>query len=114
MAWGKSKTKAPPSTISQILPLIITFVIIAALVWIGLQIYQSVIKIQEQAEKKMGKKHVVFTKDGVRVGVKHVENEAYVDKTQSWFVKAWNLAGGSAEEEKADGKKQKKKNGAKN
>lgn len=57
----------------------------------------------------MGKKHVVFTKDGVRVGVKHVENEAYVDKTQSWFVKAWNLSGGSAEgDENAGGKKKKK------
>jgi len=41
----------------------------------------------------MGTKNVVFTKDGVRVGVKHVETEAYVDKTQSWVVKAWNLSG---------------------
>lgn len=40
----------------------------------------------------MGSKNVVFTKDGVKVGVKHMENEAYVDRTQSWVVKAWNLA----------------------
>jgi hypothetical protein len=39
----------------------------------------------------MGKKNVVFTKDGVRVGVKQVQNEKYVDKTQSYVVKAWNL-----------------------
>lgn len=86
------------NTSSQVLPLIILFVVIAALAWLGLQIYQSVVKIQEQANKKMGKKHVVFTKDGVRVGVKHVENEAYVDKTQSWFVKAWNLSAGGNDE----------------
>lgn len=72
--------------------------VIAALAWLGLQIYQSVVKIQEQANKKMGKKNVVFTKDGLRVGVKQVENEAYVDKTQSWLVKAWNLSGGATEE----------------
>jgi len=39
----------------------------------------------------MGNKNVVFTKDGMRVGVKHVETEKYVDATQSWVVKAWNL-----------------------
>ena len=46
----------------------------------------------------MGKKNVVFTKDGVRVGVKHVQNEKYVDATQSWVVKAWNL-GNSKDDE---------------
>lgn len=48
----------------------------------------------------MGKKNVVFTKDGVRVGVKHVQNENYVDATQSWVVKAWNL-GSARDDEKA-------------
>ncbi|KAK3322102.1 hypothetical protein B0H66DRAFT_601579 [Apodospora peruviana] len=104
MAWGKAKPQAPPSTLSQIIPLIITFIILGALAWVGYQIYVSVVKIQAQASKKMGDKHVVFTKDGVRVGVKHVENEDYVDKTQSWVVKAWNLGSG-AKEETAKGKK---------
>ncbi|KAK4216382.1 hypothetical protein QBC37DRAFT_371105 [Rhypophila decipiens] len=101
------------STKSQIAPLIITFIIIAALGWVGWQIYQSMQKIQEQAEKKMGKKHVVFTKDGLKVGVKHVENEAYVDKTQSWFVKAWNLSGGAGAADSPAGGGKKKKNGSK-
>lgn len=48
--------------------------------------------MQEQASERMGKKNVVFTKDGVKVGVKQVQNEKYVDKTQSYVVKAWNLA----------------------
>lgn len=46
----------------------------------------------------MGKKNVVFTKDGMRVGVKQVKTENYVDATQSWVVKAWNL--GTSEEQK--------------
>lgn len=53
----------------------------------------------------MGKKDVVFTKDGLRVGVKQVQNEDYVDRTQSWVVKAWNLSGEAAKDE---GKKKKK------
>jgi hypothetical protein len=32
--------------------------------------------------------------------VKHVENEKYVDATQSWVVKAWNLSGNAKDEAK--------------
>lgn len=41
----------------------------------------------------MEKKNVSFTKDGMRVGVKDVQNEEYVDRTQSVLVKAWQFAG---------------------
>lgn len=47
----------------------------------------------------MNKKNVVFTKDGVRVGVKQVQNERYVDATQSFVVKAWNLGNSKEDEE---------------
>lgn len=48
----------------------------------------------------MNKKNVVWTKDGLKVGVKTIKNENYVDKTQGWVVKAWNLAkAGGAEGE---------------
>ncbi|KAL1881360.1 hypothetical protein VTK73DRAFT_4367 [Phialemonium thermophilum] len=94
MAWGKSKAHAhPPSTLSQLLPLILVILFVGVTAWVGYQIYLSVEKVRAAATEKMGSKNVVFTKDGVRVGVKHVENESYVDKTQSWVVKAWNLAG---------------------
>jgi hypothetical protein len=78
---------------------LITLVVIAGLVWVGYQIYLSVGKIQANASQQMGNKNVVFTKDGVKVGVKHVENEKYVDKTQSVLVKAWELSGGDKAKE---------------
>ncbi|KAK4452096.1 hypothetical protein QBC34DRAFT_399169 [Podospora aff. communis PSN243] len=95
MAWGKSKSApAPaPSTIGQILPLLVTLIFVGGLAFVLYQIYDSLLKIKSQAKKQMGTKNVVFTKDGVRVGVKHVETEAYVDRTQSWVIKAWNLSG---------------------
>jgi hypothetical protein len=40
----------------------------------------------------MESKNVVFTKDGMKVGVKELKNESYVDSTQSMLVKAWNLS----------------------
>lgn len=40
----------------------------------------------------MQSKNVVFTKDGMKVGVKELETEGYVDATQGFLVKAWNLS----------------------
>lgn len=95
MAWGKSKPAAPPSTFSQLLPLIIFFAIVGGLSWVGYQIYLTSNQIQKQASDRMKKKDVVFTKDGLRVGVKHVDDERYVDATQKWVVKAWDHAADS-------------------
>ncbi|KAI2622684.1 hypothetical protein GGS26DRAFT_240507 [Hypomontagnella submonticulosa] len=93
MVW---KSKSPPqieaksSIFSQLLPLVILLVIVAGGAFVGYQIYLSVNKIRDTAEQRMAKKNVVFTKDGLKVGVKHVEQESYVDATQNWVVKAWN------------------------
>ncbi|OAQ66627.1 hypothetical protein VFPPC_14351 [Pochonia chlamydosporia 170] len=79
------------STIGKLIPLVIAILFVSAVAWVLYQVYESATKIRDTASERMGKKNVVFTKDGVRVGVKHVQNEKYVDKTQSWVVKAWNL-----------------------
>ncbi|KAI2627531.1 hypothetical protein GGR54DRAFT_636657 [Hypoxylon sp. NC1633] len=93
MVW-KTKTaaqEAKPSTFSQLLPLFILLTVLAGVAFVGYQIYLSANKIRTNAEATMAKKNVVFTKDGLKVGVKHVEQESYVDATQSWVVKAWNM-----------------------
>ena len=62
----------------------------------------SVGKIRAQASEQMGAHNVVLSRDGMRVGVRHMEDEKYVDATQSWVVKAWNLSGsGVAKSDKA-------------
>ncbi|KAG5916512.1 hypothetical protein E4U61_003539 [Claviceps capensis] len=75
----------------KLIPLLIAIVFVSAIGWVLYQVYDSATKIRDKASERMGKKNVLFTKDGVRVGVKDVQNEKYVDKTQSWVVKAWNL-----------------------
>ncbi|KAG5954379.1 hypothetical protein E4U57_004543 [Claviceps arundinis] len=79
------------STVGKLIPLLIAIVFVSAIGWVLYQVYDSATKIRDTASERMGKKNVLFTKDGVRVGVKDVQNEKYVDKTQSWVVKAWNL-----------------------
>lgn len=49
-------------------------------------------KISAAANDKIQSKNVVFTKDGMKVGVKELRTESYVDTTQGFLVKAWNLS----------------------
>ncbi|KAK0669751.1 hypothetical protein QBC41DRAFT_346105 [Cercophora samala] len=95
MAWGKTKAPPPPppSAARQLIPLFIALAVLGVMAWVGYQIYVSVMKIKDQAEKQMGDKNMVFTKDGLRVSVKNIKDESYMDATQSWFVKAWDLSG---------------------
>lgn len=46
----------------------------------------------------MSRRNIAFSKEGVRVGVRSVGNENYVDKTQRWVVKAWELSGNAEKE----------------
>ncbi|KAH6653764.1 hypothetical protein BKA67DRAFT_259983 [Truncatella angustata] len=90
MAWGR-KEAPKPSTLSQVIPLVVLLLFLGGAAFVGYHIWVAVNKVEKTYSDKMAKKNVVFTKDGMRVGVKHVEQERYVDATQSWVVKAWNL-----------------------
>ncbi|THV49416.1 hypothetical protein BGAL_0196g00140 [Botrytis galanthina] len=94
MAWGSSSKSPPPprSALSKLLPLLIFLVIVGAFAFVGYQVYLVTQQVSKSASDKMASKNVSFTKDGVKVGVKELKNENYVDKTQGFLVKAWNLS----------------------
>ncbi|KAI0023493.1 hypothetical protein F4780DRAFT_776905 [Xylariomycetidae sp. FL0641] len=96
MAWGKAKIEAKPSVIRQLLPLVIFLLFAGGIAFVLYQVYVGAGKVRQTASDRMARKNVVFTRDGMKVGVKHVENEKYVDATQSWVVKAWNMGGNSS------------------
>lgn len=48
----------------------------------SVQIYTFAKEMADRGNKHMGKKNIVLTKDGMSVGVKHVRDEDYEDKTQ--------------------------------
>lgn len=89
---------------SKILPLIILLTVVSVAGWVGYNIYLSACDIRASAKSSMSKKNVVFTRDGVKVGVRHIEDEKYLDKTQRWVVKAWNM--GESTEDPSTLKKQ--------
>jgi hypothetical protein len=41
-------------------------------------------ELADQGKRTMEKKHVSFTKDGMKVGVKELGDEEYADKTQRY------------------------------
>lgn len=77
---------------SKLVPLLVFVAVAAGAAWVGYQIYTSVTQIKGNVSEKMGRKNVVFTKDGLKVGVKHVQQEGEIDATQRYLVNAWNLS----------------------
>lgn len=115
MAWGRSSVPKPPpppksalryciptpkhfyctqadQMLSKLLPLIILLVVLGGFAFVGYHVYLTVCGISTATSEKMEKRNVVFTKDGLKVGVKEMRNENYVDHTQSALVKIWNAA----------------------
>lgn len=78
--------------LKNLLPLFVLFFFIAVAGFIGYQVYLWSNELADRSRKKMEKKNVVFTKDGMRVGVKEVSEEDYAAKQQNYLVKAWNLS----------------------
>ncbi|KAF2195343.1 hypothetical protein K469DRAFT_722590 [Zopfia rhizophila CBS 207.26] len=78
--------------LGNLIPLAILFLFVGGVAWVGYQIYLYSNQLADRGVRRMEKKNVVFTKDGMKVGVKEVKSEDYADRTQKAFVKTWNLA----------------------
>ena len=70
------------SVLSKLLPLILLFGGLAVVAFVGFVIYTIATDIADKTSKKMQKKNVSFGKEGMKIGVKEVRNENYVDQTQ--------------------------------
>ncbi|KAG9826418.1 hypothetical protein KCU98_g4888, partial [Aureobasidium melanogenum] len=68
--------------IVNLLPLVILFVFVGAFAFVGYQMYLWTNDLANQGKKTMEKKNVMFTKDGMKVGVKEMSEEEYADRTQ--------------------------------
>lgn len=67
---------------SRLLPVLILFVVLAVLAAIGYVVYSIVQDISDKTRNKMEKRNVMFTRDGMKVGVRQVGEEEYVDRSQ--------------------------------
>lgn len=70
------------SALSNLLPLVIFFVLLAVTGFVGYACYIVANDVANKASKSMEKRHMSITKDGMVVGVKEKNEENYVDQTQ--------------------------------
>lgn len=72
--------------VQSIVPLIILLIAVVVLSVVGYIAYSIVQEVSKTTRSKMEKKNVMFTRDGMKVGVKELSDEAYVDRSQRWVV----------------------------
>lgn len=72
--------------LSKVVPLAIFFIVLGVAAFIGYAIYTIATDVAEKTSKKMEKKNISFGKEGMKIGVKEVRNENYVDQTQRYGV----------------------------
>ena len=68
--------------LSKVVPLAIFFLVLTIAAFIGYVVYTIATDVADKTSKKMEKKNISFGKEGMKIGVKEVRNENYVDQTQ--------------------------------
>ncbi|KAL4754124.1 hypothetical protein BDW72DRAFT_167435 [Aspergillus terricola var. indicus] len=75
---------------NRLIPLVVLLIVVVVLAVIGFVAYSIVQEVSDKTKSKMEKRNVMFTKDGMKVGVREVGEEEYVDRSQSILVNIWN------------------------
>lgn len=70
------------SILVKIFPLLLTVIVLGVVAVVGFVGYQIAVDVADKTSKKMEKKNMSFTKDGLKVGVKEVSAEQVGDSTQ--------------------------------
>ncbi|MCJ1450735.1 hypothetical protein MMC28_001069 [Mycoblastus sanguinarius] len=70
--------------LSKLLPLLVLLIVLAFAAFVGYAIYTIATDIADKTSKKMEKKNVSFGKEGMKIGVREIKTENYVDQTQRY------------------------------
>lgn len=79
---NRKKSPRPALSSGSLISLLILFVLLALAAAVSFVIYTIANDVQGQTRKKMEKRNISFTKEGMRVGVKEKTTEKYADDTQ--------------------------------
>lgn len=70
--------------LGKLVPLVVLFIVLAFAAFVGYAVYTIVTDVADKTSKKMEKKNVSFGKEGMKIGVKEIKTENYVDQTQKY------------------------------
>lgn len=71
--------------VSKLIPLVVLFLVLALVSFIGYIVYTIATDVANKTSKKMEQKNVSFGKEGMKIGVKEIKTENYVDQTQKYI-----------------------------
>lgn len=66
----------------RLIPLIILIVVVVIVAAVGYVAWSIAQEVTRNTRSKMEKKNVVWTRDGMKVGVKEIRDEEYKDRSQ--------------------------------
>lgn len=70
----------------SILSLIFLILFVALLAGVGFVAYSIYQEVSKNTREKMEKRNIAFTRDGMKVGVREIKDEAYKDRTQRYAL----------------------------
>ncbi|EKV08858.1 hypothetical protein PDIG_67220 [Penicillium digitatum PHI26] len=74
----------------NLLPLILLLVFVGIVAAVGFIVYSVVKTVGQTTRERIERKNIALTREGMKVQVKEIEDEAYKDQTQSVLVNMWN------------------------
>jgi len=78
------------ATFWELLPAIIVFVILSAVGVAGYILKQRLPEMQRNARESLKARNLEFSNSGLKLGMKDVSNEQYLDNLQKAFVNTFN------------------------
>lgn len=66
----------------SLVPVIVLFVVLVVLAVVGYIVYSIIQDVTKNTREKLEDRNVVFSKDGMKVGVKEIKDEEYRDRSQ--------------------------------
>ena len=76
------------SVLGNLIPLVILFLLLAIVAAVGFVVYSVANDVADKTSKKMEKKNISVSRDGMKVGVKQISAEDVGDSTQRYD--AWD------------------------
>ncbi|KAJ5644851.1 hypothetical protein N7507_010862 [Penicillium longicatenatum] len=76
--------------LKKAIPLILLLLFVAIVAFVGYAVWTVVLDVKKNTRAEMERKHVSFSRDGMKVSMKEINDESYKDRTQSVLVNMWN------------------------
>jgi hypothetical protein len=72
--------------LKKVIPLILLLLFVAIVAFVGYAVWTVVLDVKKNTRAEMERKHVSFSRDGMKVSMKEINDESYKDRTQRYVT----------------------------